>query len=61
MKILSELSGGNMSANRLRIICSKMFSKKIHFPKELALFGFLVFDPFYGLKKIFILFFKTKF
>ena len=50
-----------MSANRLRIICSKMFSKKIHFPKELALFGFLVFDPFYGLKKIFILFFKTKF
>ena len=59
MKILSELSGRIMSANRLRIICIKIFSKKIHFPKELALFRFLVFDPFYGLKNFFFFSFQN--
>ena len=40
-----------MSANGLRMICSKMFSKKIHFREQLAHFRFSVFDPFLGLKK----------
>ena len=40
-----------MSANRLRMICSKMFSKKIHFREQLSHFQFSVFDPFLGLKK----------
>ena len=37
-EILSELLGGIMSANRLRMICSKMFSKKFHFREEVAHF-----------------------
>ena len=40
-----------MSAKRQRMICSKMFSKKIHFCEQLAHFRFSVFDPFLGLKK----------
>ena len=33
-----------MSANRLRMICSKMFSKNFHFREKVAHFQFLVFE-----------------
>ena len=34
-----------MSANRLRMICSEMFSKNFHFREKVAHFRILVFDP----------------